>query len=541
MMQSTREVWQPLLRRLIVSCQAPEGSALRDPNVIARMARETVAAGAAGIRADGPENAAAIRQLVDVPIVGIAKVLHEDGRVLITPTYESARDLVAAGASMIALDCTVRGQRFGAFGRIDAIKRNLGVPVLADVATVEEAVAAAAAGADLVLTTLRGYTPETAHIRGFDLQFLRDIVREAGVPVIAEGRIAEPSQARAALDSGAFAIIVGTAITRPDEITRRFIAAMEESAAGDGASAVIGIDLGGTNTKAALVMRDGRTVAETSVPTPAAAGKVGLLEHLRTLAETCKAAAAREGLEVQTLGIATAGWVDPVEGCVVYATGNLPGWTGVSLRAELESATGLGVHVENDANALAIGERCFGLAREVDNFVCITLGTGVGGGCYIGGKLNRGANYLANALGHINVEKDGRSCTCGQKGCLEAYANAAALLSYAGPGFGTAEQVIRAANAGNPAAHEALRTYAGWLARGCAQMVHLLDPELLVVSGGIAQDNPMLLLELEKQLSTQVIGWSRRNLRVAVSPLACFGGVIGAAAVAFASVEERRA
>ena len=216
----------------------------------------------------------------------------------------------------------------------------------------------------------------------------------------------------------------------------------------------------------------------------------------------------------------------------MYATGNLPGWMGAPIRAELEEATGLPVGVENDANALAMGERYFGLAKAVDDFVCITLGTGVGGGCYIGGRLNRGAQFLANAIGHINVEKDGRPCTCGQRGCLEAYTNAAALVRYAGERFRSAEQAIQAANAGDASARKALRTYAAWLARGCAQIVNLLDPEMLVISGGIAQNNPALLPDLEEEMSAQVIGWDQRHVRIAISPLACFGGVIGAAAVA---------
>ena len=114
--------------------------------------------------------------------------------------------------------------------------------------------------------------------------------------------------------------------------------------------------------------------------------------------------------------------------------------------------------VENDANALAIAERHFGRGRDVDDFVCITLGTGVGGGCYIAGRLNRGAHFFANALGHIPIQHGGLPCTCGRKGCLEVYANAAALLRYAGQEFATAEDVIRAANSGENIARRALRT-----------------------------------------------------------------------------------
>ena len=189
---------------LIVSCQAPEGSALKAPGTLARLAKAAVDGGAVGVRANGAADVAAIRSAVSVPIIGIAKSMQADGRILITPSFESARELVAAGANSIALDCTERGQRFGALDRLARIRTELGVPVLADIATIEEARAAQAAGADFVLTTLRGYTPETQHILDFDAQFVRTLARELETPVIAEGRIGTPQQAATALEAGAF-------------------------------------------------------------------------------------------------------------------------------------------------------------------------------------------------------------------------------------------------------------------------------------------------------------------------------------------------
>jgi glucokinase len=257
-----------------------------------------------------------------------------------------------------------------------------------------------------------------------------------------------------------------------------------------------------------------------------------LLNHLKQIAAHGKDLASKAGLAPLALGIATAGWIDPHQGAVVHATGNLPGWMGTGIRAELETSTGLPVAVENDANALAIAERHFGLATNVDNFVCMTLGTGVGGGCYVGGHLNRGAHYLANALGHIQIQPGGLPCTCGQSGCLEAYANAAALVRYAGSPFETAEQVIAAANAGDTHARQAQRTYARYLALGCSAIVHLLDPQLIVISGGVAQNNPALIPDLTGELAKLVLGWEQRRLQVCYSPLGFNGGVIGAAALA---------
>lgn len=255
--------------RLIVSCQAFEDDAFYGAEFMARFARAAVDGGAAGIRANSPEDIRAIRQGVDKPVIGIQKRTMPDGRVLITPTFEDARQLVAAGAAAVALDCTARGRRYGALDRLRQIKAQLGVPVLADIATVEEAVLAAEAGADYVLSTMRGYTEETAQVKEFEPGFIEALVRAVRVPVIAEGRIHSPRQAAQAIRAGAVAVIVGAAITRPDQITRWFAEALQSAARG----CVVGIDLGGTNTKYGLVSSEGKLMSEGFTPTPAGGGK----------------------------------------------------------------------------------------------------------------------------------------------------------------------------------------------------------------------------------------------------------------------------
>ncbi|MEN6537534.1 MAG: N-acylglucosamine-6-phosphate 2-epimerase, partial [Bryobacteraceae bacterium] len=175
--------------RLIVSCQASEGDAFRDSGAIARFAIAAVDGGARGIRANGPEDIKAIREAVTVPILGLQKCTAPDGRILITPTVEAAKKLVIAGADAIALDCTLRGQRMGALDRLRAIRSELNVPVVADIATVEEALAAQAAGADAVASTMRGYTAETEEIQEFQPEFIQALVKAVKVPVLAEGHI----------------------------------------------------------------------------------------------------------------------------------------------------------------------------------------------------------------------------------------------------------------------------------------------------------------------------------------------------------------
>jgi N-acetylmannosamine-6-phosphate 2-epimerase/N-acetylmannosamine kinase len=525
---------------LIVSCQASETSAFRESALMARFARAAVEGGARGIRADGPDDIRAIRSAVDVPIVGIGKVMQADGEILITPCLEGADELVKAGADLIALDCTARGQRYGALGRLRQIRNEIGVPVLADIATVEEAVQAAEAGADAVLSTLRGYTSETRHVEDFEPAFIGELVRAVNVPVIAEGRIQTPAQIRAALAAGAFAIIIGTAITRPEMITQRFVSALEGwRRLNDAKRTFIGIDMGATNTKSGVVTSRGELLLQFVIPTPWHEGRKVLLKHLEQCASACLEKAHGLGLEPEAIGLATAGWVDPASGGVVYATENLPGWTGANPGAYLRETFGLPVSVENDANALAVAEKRFGVAKNATDFVCITLGTGVGGGCYIGGRLNRGRHFFANALGHIPVVPKGEPCTCGKLGCLETYANASALRRYAARGdFASCEEIIAAANAGEPTAQYAMKTLAGYLAIGCTSMVNLLDPEMLILAGGLAQDNPLLLQVLTEELETRTTVWRERHLQVVGSCLGYSAGVLGATAVASSGLTD---
>jgi N-acylglucosamine-6-phosphate 2-epimerase len=212
---------------LIVSCQALDGEPLHGAAIMARMALAARQGGAIGIRANGPADIQAIRAAVSLPLIG----LYKDGSegVYITPTLAHARAVAQAGADIVALDATQRprpnGERLGAI--VAAIHSELGKLVLADVSTVEEGLAAEAAGADLVSTTLSGYTPYSPQIEGPDLDLVEALAARLHVPVIAEGRIRTPDEARAALAAGAYAVIVGGAITRPQVITAYFVDGMK--------------------------------------------------------------------------------------------------------------------------------------------------------------------------------------------------------------------------------------------------------------------------------------------------------------------------
>jgi N-acylglucosamine-6-phosphate 2-epimerase len=210
---------------LIVSCQALPDEPLHGAGYMAAMARAAALGGAAGIRANGPQDIAAIRLAVDLPIIGIEKAALSGWDVYITPTLEHAQSVARAGANIVALDATHRPHPDGLdlAERIQRIHRETGRPVIADIATLDEGLAAEAAGADLVATTLSGYTTDRPTQSGPDFDLISQLAARLGVPLIAEGRIATPQQAAQALELGAFAVVVGSAITRPQWITQQFV------------------------------------------------------------------------------------------------------------------------------------------------------------------------------------------------------------------------------------------------------------------------------------------------------------------------------
>jgi N-acylglucosamine-6-phosphate 2-epimerase len=212
---------------LIVSCQALPGEALFGGEIMAKLAVAAERGGAVGIRANSPVDIAAIRAVTTLPIIGLYKVDVADYDVYITPTLRDAQAVADAGADMIALDATDRPHPEGTTAEfIAAVRAATGLPVLADISTFDEGVAAQAAGAEFVSTTMSGYTPYSPQLEGPDLELVTRLASALDVPLFSEGRIHTPEQARAALDAGAFAVIVGGAITRPQQITERFARAV---------------------------------------------------------------------------------------------------------------------------------------------------------------------------------------------------------------------------------------------------------------------------------------------------------------------------
>ena len=209
---------------LIVSCQAPPDSPFHGPGPMALMARAAAAGGARGVRVNGPEDIAAVRKVVHIPVIGCLKRRVPESPVYITPTFDDAVAVARAGADLVALDATLRPRPNGeTISRIIArIRDELGLPVVADVDSVEAAVSASGAGATFLATTLAGYTGGEVP-DGPDIELVRRIRAAITCPVLAEGRYQNAGQVAAAFAAGAHAVVVGEAITDPVAITRRLV------------------------------------------------------------------------------------------------------------------------------------------------------------------------------------------------------------------------------------------------------------------------------------------------------------------------------
>jgi N-acylglucosamine-6-phosphate 2-epimerase len=218
---------------LIVSCQAPVGSPLDDPYIISALALTAEQHGAAAVRIKHPAQIAAVRARVRVPIIGLDKVEFADSSVYITPTFEIARRVAENGADIIALDATKRQRPRGETlaDLIQRVRSELKKPVLADVATFDEGLHAAECGADLVATTLCGYTEESKGTSQPALDLLERLAAVLRVPVVCEGGVSSPEEVKAAFACGAFAIVVGTAITGVGQLVEKFVAASRQARA----------------------------------------------------------------------------------------------------------------------------------------------------------------------------------------------------------------------------------------------------------------------------------------------------------------------
>ncbi len=307
----------------------------------------------------------------------------------------------------------------------------------------------------------------------------------------------------------------------------------------------VGIDVGGTNIKGGLLSKNGEIIAEEKIPTEADSGVTHVLSRIKKLVHELTESVDNNFL-IRRMGIGLAGQIDIKKGIFLEGP-NLPGWYGVNVEAELEKDLNMSVIVDNDASLAALGEFTWGAGRGANDMLMVTLGTGVGGGLILDGKIYHGAGGLAGEFGHITIEKDGPVCTCGRKGCVEAFVGTYAiirqvqeklnsgqksLLGKISPEKMTPKDVSLAASQGDRVALEVLRDVGTYLGIGLANVVNLLNIERIVVGGGVANAGELILRPAREALNNEALTNLAKMATIVPAALGEQAGIVGAASLA---------
>ena len=311
----------------------------------------------------------------------------------------------------------------------------------------------------------------------------------------------------------------------------------------------LGIDLGGINIAVGLVDENGKILRKDSVPT----GKLRKAEEIITdMASLCKKVTEDAGFkmeDVKAIGIGSPGTPDVKEKRIIY-TNNIVNFVDVHIEKELQKYfPDMPVFLENDANAAAFGEKMAGAAKGLSDVIVVTLGTGVGGGIMIDGKIYAGFNHAGAELGHMIIKYDGKECTCGRRGCIEAYASVTALIEQTKEmmemhpeskmheiakksGEVNGRTSFDAAKMGDSAALEVVKQYAEYVGMGISDFINIFQPEAVVVGGGISKEGDYLLDPVREYVSRNTYGCSIMNIKktkIVAAKLGNDAGIIGAA------------
>ena len=310
-----------------------------------------------------------------------------------------------------------------------------------------------------------------------------------------------------------------------------------ESALRDGVC--LGVDVGGTNLRCALVCPDGVVLGRESLATEIASGRDPFLERLLALLSRLKAGAEAQGMQVRAAGLGVPGLIS--NDGVLRSSVNLVPLEGLKLAQVVSAGVGLPAVALNDANASAVGEQRFGAGRPFASSLMLTLGTGVGAGLILDGRLWTGIDGVAGEFGHITVEPNGRRCGCGNRGCLEQYSSASAIAALAsgsglsaGRGSLDAARVAALAREGEPTACAIFEQAGAYLGIAAASVVNLLNLEAIILGGGVAESFDLLAPIVRREIAARAFAVPGDRVRVLKGELGDDAGVLGAAATAFA-------
>ncbi|MEA3296813.1 MAG: ROK family protein [candidate division Zixibacteria bacterium] len=307
-----------------------------------------------------------------------------------------------------------------------------------------------------------------------------------------------------------------------------------------------GIDIGGTNVKFGLFDSGGKVLYREQRRTLAEKGAIPLMHLITNISEQLLYYAVEEEYSVSWLGVGTPGAVDFKTGTVIGPCPNIDGWHGMDIGKRLKERLNMPVFVDNDANCVALAEARFGAAIGAGSVVCVTVGTGIGGGIIINNRVWRGANYSAAEIGHMPINFDGPMCSCGAQGCIEAYCASSAILNRVRlrlkkeltPVFDdvlggdldnlSIRKLFAAQKKGDTIAREVLDETAEYLGIGLAGIVNLLNPMVVVIGGGVADGGGGFVEAVAKVIRKRAFKSAVENLNVVKASLGNDAGFIGA-------------
>ena len=549
MSYTKEEILRQIEGGLIVSCQAlsTEPLYVEEKSIMYLMARAAKQAGACGIRTSSVRDVIAIKEETNLPVIGIIKINYEGYDSYITPTMKEIDELVAADADIIALDCTMRPRGDGTtinefLAQIKA--KYPDILLMADISTYEEGVNAANCGVDFVGTTLSGYTDYSPKVDGPDFELVRRLSEDLDIPVIAEGKVHYPVQAAQMLECGAHAVVVGGAITRPLEITTRFMKEVQAFHARKVLAAsekvYLGIDIGGTAVKMGLIKANGEIMATTSAAVDFDGYDTPIIE---TVVKTAKAFLEEKKAvvgQIQGIGVSATGQIDCNTGEVIGAAGHIKNWLHTPIGARLKEEFGVPVAAANDANCAVLGEQWMGAAKGCKNVVMITVGTGIGGGVIVNGQLMNGAWGVGGELGHFIIRKDG-TCACGNNGCIERHASVPALIRRVKehPAFATlgldaeslnGKVIFAEAEKKNPVICEVLGEWMEDICAGLVGLIHIFNPELVLIGGGVSVQKDLFVKPVKEMVFAKAMPEFLTGLRMEAAELGNNAGMLGAVA-----------
>lgn len=294
--------------------------------------------------------------------------------------------------------------------------------------------------------------------------------------------------------------------------------------------AKIGIDLGATFIKMALVDHSGRMYFRREIKTPANSEKAHLINSIVTNVESIIRESGLKKSKFLGVGIGVPGLVDSKKG-IVHTLTNIKGWRGVPLRRILEKRLGLKIGVDNDVNAMTLAEYKFGAGKGADNIICLTLGTGVGGGIIIEGRLYRGNSMSAGEIGHMPINENGPRCNCGGRGCLESYIGNRYILQRAKKAFGDyikLEYITFLAKRGDRKALDIWEEVAEKLSVALTGVINLLNPDRIIIGGGVSNAGSFILKPLKEEIKKRAMQVPASHVKIVIAKLGADAGIIGA-------------